>query len=111
MDVSDDLLVPTAADEEARASPIVKSLAAVVGAIACGDGLVSPRRFETAIAAAQDIGNVLGEPNLTRVLALRALSSPQDMHACRRHIEAPCARPFCSRPSCRHALACGTPRR
>ncbi len=78
MDAGDDLHVPTAVEEEARAAEVVRSVATVIGALACAEGLVSPRRFEAAVAAAQSVGSVLREPNLTRVLTLRALSSPQD---------------------------------
>lgn len=81
MDPSDELLVPNAAEDEARADPLVAALADVIGAVAATDGLVSPGRFEAAVAVAQEVGNVVGEPSLTRVLVLRALASPNDPRA------------------------------
>lgn len=76
MDASESLPVPTAAESEARAAPILASLAKLVGALAASEGLVSPRRFEVSMAVTQAIGNLLGEPSLTRVLCLRSLSAP-----------------------------------
>ena len=77
VDSSDTLLVPDAAESEAHAAPIVRSLAETIGALAAAGGLVSPKRLETAISVAESIGTALGEPTLTRVLALRALAAPR----------------------------------
>ncbi len=71
-----ELSVPNAADEEARAAPIVRRLAEVVGALAVAEVFMSPTRLEKTMSVAEAIGKLLGEPSLTRVLVLRALSSP-----------------------------------
>lgn len=76
MDAPEVLSLPTAAEDEARAEPHLKSLAHLIGALAASGGLVSPRRLEVTMAVTQSIGDVLGKPSLTRVLCLRALSSP-----------------------------------
>ncbi|HUC70147.1 MAG TPA: hypothetical protein VMS01_03040 [Stellaceae bacterium] len=72
----DELRVPDATDDEARAAPIVTKLANAVGALASADGFISPARLETTMSVAGAIGKLLGEPSLTRVLVLRTLSSP-----------------------------------
>ncbi|MGH7090087.1 MAG: hypothetical protein ACREFQ_14410 [Stellaceae bacterium] len=76
MDEPNELMVPSAADQEARAAPVVAKAASVIGALAAVEGLVAPTRFEKAISAAETIGKLLGEPALARVMVLRALSSP-----------------------------------
>ncbi|MEJ0015476.1 MAG: hypothetical protein WDN25_02735 [Acetobacteraceae bacterium] len=76
MDTPQELLVPDAAQDEARAAPVVRCLAGTIGALAAAGGLASPKRLETALAVAASIGETLGEPSLTRVLTLRALSAP-----------------------------------
>jgi hypothetical protein len=81
METADDLAVPNGAEEEARAPPAIASLANVIAALAGSEGLVSPKRFEVAVTAAQGVGNLLGEPSLTRVLTFRALAAPQDPRA------------------------------
>jgi hypothetical protein len=76
MDMADELRIPGVAEEDAGVAPIVAKVADVIGSLAATDGLVSPGRFQTAISVAKGVGKVLGEPSLTEVLALRALSSP-----------------------------------
>ena len=76
MEEADELLIPTAAEDEHRATPMVRVVADLIAALAATDGLVAPRRFEKALAAAQDAGNLFSEASLMRVLALRALASP-----------------------------------
>ena len=76
MHESDELRVPNSADDEARAAPIVAKLANAIGALAAAEGFISPIRLETTMTVTEAIGKLLGEPSLTRVLVLRALSSP-----------------------------------
>jgi HPt (histidine-containing phosphotransfer) domain-containing protein len=76
MDAADELSIPDAAEDEARAVPAVRRVADLIGAFAGFEGLVSPRRFETAISVAEAAGTVLGEPSLIQVLTLRALAAP-----------------------------------
>jgi len=73
---ADELSVPTSADDEARAAPVVAKLANVIGALAAAEDFISPARFEKAMSVANATGKLLGEPSLMRVLVLRALSSP-----------------------------------
>ena len=77
MDLIDELVVPSAAEDEARAPSIVKKVANTIGALAAAGGALSPKRFEKALLAADAVSKLLGEPSLTRLLTLRALSSPQ----------------------------------
>src|SRR4051812_15103259 len=81
MDTVDELPVPDAAEEEARAAPIVRAVTDVAGAFATADGWISPASLETAVSVAEALGELLGEPSLTRVLTFRALSSPPPARA------------------------------
>lgn len=74
---ANELPVPSSADEEAKAAPIVGKLAIIVGAILAGDGFITPARLEMAMSTAETIGKRLGEPSLVRVLVLRALIAPR----------------------------------
>ncbi len=77
MHEADELLVPNSADDEARAAPVVAKLAGVIEAFAAAEGFISPIRLEATMSVAEAIGKLLDEPSLTRVLVLRALSSPR----------------------------------
>jgi len=73
---ADELLVPSSAEEEAKAPPVVAKMANVVAALVAAEGFISPTRLGKAMSVAEAIGKLLGEPSLMRVLVLRALSSP-----------------------------------
>jgi len=76
VDAADKLLVPDAVDDEAQAAPFVQKVANTIGALAAADGLVAPTRLETAISVSVAVGDILGQPSLTRALTVRALSAP-----------------------------------
>jgi len=78
-EVDEKLVVPDAEDVEQRARKIVRVLADVICAIATASNFLSPKRFENALASAQEIGNLLGEPSLMRVLVLRQLETTTDL--------------------------------
>jgi hypothetical protein len=78
---ADELHVPSAADDEAKAAPVVGKLADVIGAIAAAGGFISPARLEIALSVAETIGRLLGEPSLSRVLVLRAMTAPPRLRA------------------------------
>lgn len=81
MEEADELLIPTAAEDEHRASPLIRVVADLIAALSVAGGQIPPRRFENALTAARDAGNLLAEASLMRVLALRALASPISLEA------------------------------
>ena len=81
MDAPDSLVLPTAADDEKRATPLIRAAADLIGALAAAGGFIPPRRLERALTVADQIGEILHEPSLVRVLVLRALSAPPQIRA------------------------------
>ena len=78
-EVDEKLVIPDAEEVEQRARKVVHVLANIICAIVTSSVFLSPRRFEKALQAAQEIGNILGEPSLMRVLVLRRLETKTDL--------------------------------
>ncbi|MGE0224945.1 MAG: hypothetical protein AB7F35_09645 [Acetobacteraceae bacterium] len=76
MDTPDELILPSAAEDEKRASPLVRAAAELIGTLGANAGFIPPRRLELVQEVADAIGVVLEEPSLVRVMTLRALSAP-----------------------------------
>jgi hypothetical protein len=75
-ELDEKLAIPGAEEVEKQARQVVHVLARVICAIVTASNFLSPRRFERAFACAQEIGNILEEPSLMRVLVLRPLALP-----------------------------------
>ncbi len=76
MELPDELILPSAAEDEKRASPLVRSSAELIGALGANAGFMPPKRLDLVQEVADSVGTILGEPSLVRVLVLRALSAP-----------------------------------
>ena len=76
MELPDELILPSAAEDEKRASPLVRSSAELIGALGANAGFMPPKRLDLVQEVADSVGTILGEPSLVRVLMLRALSAP-----------------------------------
>ncbi|MGE0418389.1 MAG: hypothetical protein AB7O80_16430 [Acetobacteraceae bacterium] len=76
MESPDELILPSAADEERQAPPMLRAAAELIGALGANGGFMPPRRLDLVQEVADSVGSALGNPSLLRVLALRALSAP-----------------------------------